>query len=400
MTEKESTPEGEGIPPRRPRLKALLTNLALIGASTLIALLVAEVAIRIVAPQQLILIRPDVWEAADTVGWLHRPNVATQLNTGERTIDFYTDAEGFRVGGDGRVQAEHEVLVLGDSFMEALQVDYEQSGPGLLQDRLSAALNEPVAVRDAGIGGWDPDQYLLRARTLVPAADYDAVLVAVYLGNDVLPRARDYIPPRAPVRRYHLRLPRSLSWSEFVDSFLRPLNDFLEVRSHLFLFFKNRLQEVRMRTGLAVLDFPESFLSETADSGQWDVTAGLLQAIDTLARSYDVPTLFVLIPTPFQIDPVDLARYVEGYGIDPDDIDLDQPNRIMREELDARGLEVIDLLPVFRQAHQEGTRLYGAVDQHFTPAGNRLFADEVTPELVALLKGNHEPDSSDPPVNR
>ncbi|MDH3208285.1 MAG: hypothetical protein OEO79_16915, partial [Gemmatimonadota bacterium] len=93
---------------------------------------------------------------------------------------------------------------------------------------------------------------------------------------------------------------------------------------------------------------------------------------------------------PFQIDPDDLARYVEGYGIDPAGIDLEQPNRIIMSELEERGMDVIDLLPAFRRAHGEGVRLYGAVDQHFTPEGNLLFADLVTPELVTLLAGEDD----------
>ena len=398
MTEPESTSETDGAAPRRSPLRTLLVNLALIGVSTAMALLLAEAAIRVVAPQQLILIRPDVWEPADTVGWLHRPNVSTEINTGERTVRLFTDESGFRVGPDGPVRAEREVLLLGDSFMEALQVDYEDSGAGLLESQLAEALEEPVAVRNAGIGGWDPDQYLLRARALLPAADYDAVVVAVYLGNDVLERAREHVPPRQPVRRYELRIPRGLSRSDLVDAVVRPLNDLLEVRSHLFLFIKNRLQQLRMRTGLAALTFPPAFLTETADSQQWDVTAGLLERIDSLARSHGSPTLFVLIPAPFQIDRDDLMRYVQGYGIDPGGIDLEQPNRMLMNELEQRGLDAIDLLPSLRRAHEEGTRLYGSVDPHFTPEGNRLFAVRVMPEVLALLAD--AADTTEPGVSR
>ena len=54
--------------PRR-WVRALLTNGALGIFSILLALGAAELAIRIAAPQQLILIRPDLWQAVDTVGW-------------------------------------------------------------------------------------------------------------------------------------------------------------------------------------------------------------------------------------------------------------------------------------------------------------------------------------------
>jgi hypothetical protein len=386
----EPGPDGEvevndGNRTRGKRLKGLLANLLLVMMSISVALIFAEIAVRIVAPQQLIMIRPDVWQPADTVGWLHRPDVATEMNTGERTISLYTDADGFRVGAAGPVQGSREVLLLGDSFMEALQVDYEDSGAGLLEERLGRELGETVAIRNAGIGGWDPDQYLLRARSLIPESRYDAVVVAVYLGNDVIPSAREYVPPREPVRRYRFRIPRGLSRAELTNALARPLNDFLEVRSHLFLFFKNRLQSVRMRAGLAVLDFPPTFLRENDQVIPWDVTSGLLADIEELAEAHDVPSLFVLIPAPFQIDPDDLARYVQGYGIDPAGVDLEQPNRHLLEAMRTQGLNVMDLLPAFRDAHEGGTRLYGSVDQHFTIEGNRLFADLVGPRVLELL---------------
>ncbi len=46
----------------------MLVNAALGIASLLITLLADEALTRIVAPQQLILIRPDIWQPADTVG--------------------------------------------------------------------------------------------------------------------------------------------------------------------------------------------------------------------------------------------------------------------------------------------------------------------------------------------
>src|SRR5213076_68873 len=43
------------------------------------ALLLAELLIRLIAPQQLVLVRPDVWEPVDTVGWMFRPNLNTTV---------------------------------------------------------------------------------------------------------------------------------------------------------------------------------------------------------------------------------------------------------------------------------------------------------------------------------
>jgi lysophospholipase L1-like esterase len=369
----------------RQRLRALLPNLALGLGSFVVVLLVAELAVRLLAPQQLIQIRPDVWQPADTVGWLHRPNVNTRINTGERTVHIYTDAEGFRVGAQGRGTEGRRVLILGDSFMEALQVDHEQSFAGLLEARLPAATGAPVAVRNDGVGGFGTSHYLLRARALLPRDDYALVITALFVGNDAQTQRLEYLPPRAPVERFRFRLPRRLAWREVVNATLRPLNDLLEVRSHLFLLFKNRLQTLRMRTGLASRFFPTEFRTSEATSPRWTITADLCREISELASAHGARALFVLIPTEFQVDSTELRQYIRGYGVDPAAIDLDQPNRRLAEELSARGLTVIDPLPDFRAAFAAGVRLYGSVDRHLTPEGHRRLAELALPAAAHAL---------------
>src|SRR5687767_349911 len=118
---------GAATPSRGRRIArmALLATIVL-AVSCFVALLLAEGAVRMAAPQQLIQIRPDLWQPADTVGWLRRPNAKVRINTGERSVNVFSDAEGYRVGADGRRDAPTRVLLLGDSFMEALQVEHEQ----------------------------------------------------------------------------------------------------------------------------------------------------------------------------------------------------------------------------------------------------------------------------------
>jgi hypothetical protein len=221
-----------GVPPRvqrdgarrLPQIRRALVNMGLVAGSLLVALLLAEVAIRLIAPQQLILVRPDVWQPVDTVGWRFRPNLDTKVNWGERTVRLYTDQDGFRVGRAGRANAppSRRVLLLGDSFMAALQVGYEQSLAGLLESDMH------IAVRNAGQAGWDPPQYYLGAREALARDTFGLVVVSVYLGNDVVTSRPERIPPRVPVEIHHLRVPHSLAKAEVVDALVRPVNDYLE----------------------------------------------------------------------------------------------------------------------------------------------------------------------------
>lgn len=368
------------------RLRRTTTNVGLLGGSLGIAVLAAELLVRLVAPQQLILKRPDLWQPADTLGWIHQPNLNTTVNTGERTVQFRTDFGGNRVGRAGRRQGSPTLLLLGDSFMEALQVEYEESLAGLLEGRLPALLKGSLAVRNAAVGGWEPDQYLLHARRAITQEVFDLVLVSLFMENDVTTVRRERVPPRPPTVVHGLRSPRRLTWSEFVDAVFYPINDFLEVRSHLFTAVKTRLQTPLMRLRLTEAQFASVYLRSERESERWTITLEICRQIAEVARTHGVPTLFVLIPASYQVDTTIFRQYAEGFGLDPQQIDLDQPNRIMGERLHGTGIPVIDALPALRRAFAEGARPYGYVDRHFSAEGHEIIADLIQERVAALLK--------------
>lgn len=377
-------PAPEPSPPPRLAVR-VLGILLLLAVSGGIGLLVAELAVRVVSPRQLIQIRPDVWHAVDSVGWLRRPSIETHINTGERTVTIRTDGDGFRIGESGRQEGRKSILLLGDSFMEALQVEHEQTTAALLERRLAAAGLDSVVVRNAGVSGWSPNQYRIFARSELARTRYDLVIVAVFVGNDVVRARLDRVPPRVPVERRRLRFPHSPAPRELVDALAAPVNDALEVRSHLYILLKNQLSTLRMRLGLTADYFPQWYRRSESGHPGWDITVGLLRDLAADAAERGVPVIFALVPERLQVHDDDFLRYLSGFDIDPADVDLEQPSRVLRERLTAAGLTVVDALGPFRSA-ADSVRLYGTVDQHFTPEGHALLADLVLPAATSLLR--------------
>jgi hypothetical protein len=375
---------GSRLKRKGPWLRTIMFNVVLIGGSLLFAAFIGEIAVRIVAPQQLIIARPDLWQSADTVGWLRRPNIDGSINTGEGAIRLIADSEGFRIGKQGRATGL-PILFLGDSFIEALQVEYEQTVTFLLESALPTAIGQQVAVRNAGVGGYGPSQYYLRARSLLPRDKYRVVITAVFVGNDAQPKRVEYFPPRVSEQR-HFRIPTQFSKSEYVDAVLGPTNDFLEERSHLYVMTRKRLDNMRMKAGLHPLDFPREFMRSEATSPRWDVTADICDDIRDLAEKHGAHALFVLIPTDFQVDKRTFDAYVSGFGIDPTAVDLEQPTRRLLEEFAERKLQIVDVLPKFRELNAAGNDLYGDIDPHLSATGHRALADLLLPEVAGLLK--------------
>ncbi len=383
MTEATTTRE-------RSRLRTFLLSSALAAGSLLVTLLFAELAVRLIAPQQLIQIRPDIWQPVDSIGWARRPNVSTTINTGERTVDIHTDRDGFRVGANGRTEAERQVLLLGDSFMEALQVQHEQTFAALLEERLHTTLGDVVAVRNAGVGGWGPNNYRIQSRSLLVRDSFDLVVVPLFVGNDAVAQRVERFAPRQPAARARFRLPPRLSWNAFVRAFLMPINDALEVRSHLFVLVRSRLLGVRMRLGLEPggAEFPEEFLRSEAESPRWALTAEIARDLADDATARDVPVIFILIPTAYQVDSAVFHEYVSGFSIDPATTDLDQPTHLLEIEFKARDLTVLNALEHFRSVHARGTRLYGIVDRHLSPEGHAALTDFVEPAIRRALSNS------------
>ncbi len=361
-------------------------RLGLLGLSMILSLLAGEGLIRILAPQQLILIRPDIWQPHEGLGWVQAPHLDTVVNTGERNVRLLTDGHGHRVGPGSEPEPSIRILALGDSYQAALQVDHAESFIALVEQQLTRDLGAQVEIVNAAVGGWGPSHYLLKARSELERQSYDQVVVFFYLGNDVEPRRIKSFAARESTVRHHFRWPRAATRDEIVKGWLYPINDFLETRSHFFLLLKNRLWFVLMRAGLSARRFPPVLLREEASAERWQVSAETCGLLADEVAERGLPVLFVLLPGIWQIDRQTAETTAHAVGLEPREIDMDQPSLRMMLELEKIGLQVIDITPAMRTAWAAGREaLYGTVDYHFAAGGHRVVAEAVTPHLIDSL---------------
>ena len=369
-------------------MRSLAVSGLLITLSTIIALLLAEAAVRAFFPQQLIEFHQDVYVPVDGFGFKLKANNDTRVNRGDGEVHLLTDEHGYRVGEAGRTAADINILALGDSFLEALQVDYDQTMTSLVEDRLAKEKGESVSILNTGVSMYNPNHYLMTARKELARGKFSLVVVFIYMANDVVDERTSYYEPLAPTSKHILRFPESLDKREIIDAVLYPVNDFLENRSHLFVLFKDRGRTLLARLGLTPYYFPGVMKKATAGFEQWQLTADILQDIERLAASHDTPTLFVLLPASYQVNKKTFDWYLNSFDIDPASVDLDQPSKILTAELTKRKLRVIDTTEALRQAYNTGTEdLYGKVDPHFAPKGHQVVADTLMPYIRSYLQG-------------
>jgi hypothetical protein len=361
---------------------------AVFGGAVLLSLLAAELVVRAVQPQELVLLNiAEILRPDDTFGWRHRENISLTVNTGEGPVVFATDAEGYRVAGgaqpDRHNDADISILVIGDSFLEALAVEFDQTVPALLESHLSKAHSSPTVADNTAVGGWGPNHYYLEAKRALESRSYDVGLVFLYVGNDVITSRSNSFTPRSLGAERRFRVPTDLQWQARRNGVFYRINNLLETKSHLFLLVKHRLWTTLAQFGLTASYFPNIFQRSNEPADWWAITAETAKAIGNVFSDHGVPVTFVLIPSKYQVYEDVFYRYVQGFGIDVETVDLEQPNRLLKQEFRARDLVLMDLLEALRQ--HSGGRLYGSIDSHLNADGHRFIASYLRPHVESLL---------------
>lgn len=362
-------------------MKSSFKNLGLLIFSLVISLLLGEILVRFVAPQQLIVHSHHVWRPDETIGWRHVENANAQINTGEGTVHFVTDSNGYRINyppeGEISTDPDISIITIGDSYLEAVQVENRYTMPQIIQRTLSDKYRKIVDVVNDGVGAWGPNHYLMEAKLALAKRKYDLGIIFIYAANDVVINKQSSFLPEVVSAQYHFRFPRTLKWSELRTNVFYPINDLLETSSHLFVLLKNRFQTIRARIGLTAAYFPPVFMLSEKESKRWQITVEICEEIEHVFAENRTPVLFVLLPAPYQVHKDEFYRYVEMFDIKLDSVNIDQPNTIFSDTFESKSLHLEDPLAHMRELAEQGHLMYGHVDNHLNEYGNRVVAEYI-----------------------
>lgn len=361
-------------------MKNSFKNLGLLIFTLVISLLLGEVLVRIVAPQQLIVPSHHIWRPDETIGWRHVEDTNTQINTGEGTVHFVTDNNGYRINypaeGEKSTEPDISIITIGDSFVEAVQVENRYTMQQVIQKMLSDKYGKRVNVINDGVGAWGPNQYLMEAKLALAKNKYDLGIIFLYTGNDIVVNKQNSFSPQDVSGQHHFRFPRSLKWSELRTTVFYPINDFLENSSHLFVLLKNRFQTIRARIGLTADYFPSVFKLNEKDSKRWQITAEICEEIEHVFSENGTPVFFVLLSAPYQVLEKDFYRHIEMFDI-KDSVDIDQPNTVLRDRFKSKSLHLVDPLMHMRKLAEHGQVMHGHIDAHFNEYGHKVVAEYI-----------------------
>src|SRR5688572_973089 len=162
--------------------RGILINLSLIIISTLFALFLSEMALRLMDLEPLYVSpeRDRFWKYDSLLGWVHQPGQEGIFETPQFRTVVRINENGLRDRQHSyeRQNDSKRILVLGDSFAWGYGVEESERFSQLLEEELG------VEVINAGVSGYSTDQELLWYRSEGIKYETDLV-VLVMAGNDV-----------------------------------------------------------------------------------------------------------------------------------------------------------------------------------------------------------------------
>ncbi len=309
------------------------------------------------------------------------------------------------------------IVVLGDSYAEALQVPIEKTFWARLEQELPgcpALSGRTVEVLNFGVSGYSTAQELIVLRHKAAPYRPDLVMLALFTENDVRGNLRELdINPLRPyflMEDGHLVLDDSfrrsvdfrlqhIPFSSVAFENSRMLQVAREAKYKLMAYWKKRLQQqgVRERGG-GEIDIDLLVYRDPIDSAwesAWAITDTLVPLIRSEAEELGSRFLLVSLSNPDQVHPE--VRHQQEVARQVGMPDLFYPERRLKNLAKRERIEFLTLAEPFAEyATQHGTYLHGFSNAelgkgHWNMTGHRLAGDLMAQKVCQMMDSRSLP---------
>jgi hypothetical protein len=281
------------------------------------------------------------------------------------------------------------VVVVGDSFVQAAQVELEQGFGRVLEERLEAALEAPVDVLSMGVpGAGTAHEYELVTHHALPLGP-DLVVLGMLVSNDIfnnhplldsktdklflVPTPDGLLPTNATMELgAGWRVPVLWQISHAWRLLARAVKSWRISRDRL-------ARGEGMPIDLRVHDPAGGPLWDEA----WSITDAVLAEMAKRCAEQGADFAVLIFPSQIEATRSGRAAALETW---PAMADWDLDRAFERAaSMAGQHAPVLDLTPALRAADGEPP-LYYAKDGHWTPRGHRVAAEAAAPFLAELLE--------------
>jgi hypothetical protein len=282
------------------------------------------------------------------------------------------------------------ILVLGDSFVEAMHVPLEATFPRLLEQRLNADGGQPVEVVAAGVSGYGTASELLYFERTGKRYQPDLVVLAFYPGNDVKNNSPVLEDTFKPVyasdgtleriagewrERSSSKRPRLLSYVYLRQMLLRHPQLAQSLVRHGWLR-ADALRTAPQRNGIPVDYGVYAPVPDPQWQEAWTHTEHLLDQLREAVSASGARLVVAVLSTREQVYPDSWQQILKSHPrMQEQRWDLDAPQDHIEAWCAEHTVPCVVLGPTFRAAAARGGEyLHYPHEGHWTVAGHRLAA--------------------------
>jgi hypothetical protein len=360
------------------------------------------------------------WQENPHLGWFHVPNME-----GVYQKPCFSTWVGFNSRGLRDVEHDldkpddvYRIVILGDSYVEALQVKLEESFPRVLETLLNEVnLGKRFETINLATTGFGSDQQYLSLKHYGLEYKPDLVILAFLTGNDV--RNNYHVLERkdnnAPKPFFVLDQNAELHQVPFdlrggpLPNWVRGILGHLRIYGWISETIRQSLVLHQLLWRLGVFRVPPPDVTDVAGGGKgtpripldfnvylekyppeweeaWRITKALILKTKEKAERHGAGFLLVSLT-----DGVALADPERVQGEYPDfkgvRYNFDKPVALLTRFAEEAGINYLPLLPLYREylkKHQKPfTSIHYSCDGHWTPLGHRLAAEAIFQRIVA-----------------
>lgn len=313
-----------------------------------------------------------------------RPGVTRRHVAAKWDVTVAINAEGLRDHARAMPDRNGRILALGDSQQFGWGVELSQAYLAIAEEGLAKAAVRVVKAGIPGTGTSDQAQWL---QAYGDNYSPKLVVVSFFAGNDFVDAQMGGAALQFTVQD-GLMVRRSIGKGK--NRRLAAAKDWLKRSSVLAQLVAQQVWAIERRflsakeqdiPGLTIQDqwvweFFKIHLRQLPSETKEGIDSGL-QALDKIhewTKQRDIPLVLIVIPRSFQVYEWDLAKWQNAYRLTSEQLDLDRPQRVLKEWASARSVSVLDLLPGFREYHRAhpDDMLYFHPDTHLNTRGHRL----------------------------
>jgi len=304
------------------------------------------------------------------------------------------------------------VAVLGDSYVEAIQVSEDKTFTMVIGRELGDCpllKGQRVEAMNFGVDGYGTAQELVTLRRKVWQYSPDIVVLAIFLGNDVRNNSvaleGDQCRPFYGYQDGQLRLTGPLVDSPAYRAWCAARFDYRDLR--FVGLFKNTWEAVTQRAAAPTADHPVERAinyniykppADRAWEDAWQVTEALIGVMHDEVVHHHAMFLAVTEDTSIQVwpDPETRKRFEEKLGIS----DLFYPDRRIAELGRRNHFAVLNLAPMLQSyAQTHHVFLHGFKNTpmgfgHWNEAGHEQTGRAIAAKLCEMLTGQNQKEAS------